>query len=87
MCNETEADKCQHNGTCYINSGRVLCTCKEGYQGAYCEIMVDNCESVPCLHGAACTNQVNNYTCECTPYYNGRNCEIGKIIIHFFVTF
>ncbi|CAF0768657.1 unnamed protein product [Brachionus calyciflorus] len=75
-CNETENGKCFNNGTCYINSGRVLCVCKDGFQGAYCEIMVDNCNSVPCLHGGTCTNSVNNYTCECTPFFKGRNCEI-----------
>ncbi|RNA29231.1 protocadherin Fat 1 isoform X1 [Brachionus plicatilis] len=74
-CNVND-NQCQNNGTCFINSGRVLCTCEPGYQGSLCEIMVDNCNSVPCLHGASCYNKVNNYTCECTPFYRGRNCEI-----------
>ena len=70
---------CKNNATCYVNSGRVLCKCPPGYEGAYCEILIDNCEDVPCLHGATCNNMVNNYTCSCTIYYEGNNCENGEI--------
>ena len=42
---------CENNGTCYINSGRVLCKCLPGYTGLLCEFLIDNCDSVPCFHG------------------------------------
>lgn len=67
-----------NNGTCWVNNGRVLCTCQPGYEGILCEVLIDNCDSVPCQHGGGCTNQVNNYTCNCTEYYTGRNCETGN---------
>ena len=63
-----------------MNAGTVLCHCLPGYEGAYCEIMIDNCDSCPCLHGGTCTNAVNNYTCSCTQYYEGFSCEIGKML-------
>ena len=69
---------CLNNGSCFVNSGRVVCKCPIGFVGSLCEEQVDNCESVPCLHGGTCNNLVNNYTCDCTIYYAGRNCENGK---------
>lgn len=63
--------------------------CEPGYQGALCEIKVDNCLSVPCLHGATCHNKVNNYSCDCTSFYKGRHCEIGIFLTltYFFNNF
>ena len=63
-----------------MNAGTVLCHCLPGYEGAYCEIEIDNCDSCTCLHGGTCTNAVNNYTCSCTQYYEGFSCEIGKML-------
>ena len=74
LCNATE-NKCMNNGTCYVNSGRVLCICPSGYVGSLCEQLTDNCDAVPCKHGATCTNLVNNYTCSCTEYYTGPTCD------------
>ncbi len=73
-------NKCQNNGTCYVNGGYVLCTCPPGYEGYLCEVLIDNCATVPCLHGGKCTNQVNNFTCECTQFYEGSDCSIRKLI-------
>lgn len=73
---QTADNMCKNNGTCYVNSGRVLCTCIPGFVGVLCEQQVDNCDSGPCKHGATCTNLVNNYTCECTKFYSGRNCDV-----------
>jgi len=78
-CSVPSENVCLNNGTCYVNAGTVLCLCQPGYQGAYCEILVDNCDSCPCLHGGTCNNSVNSYTCFCTQYYTGANCEIGKL--------
>lgn len=75
----TADNVCLNNGSCWVNNGRVLCTCPPGYQGVLCEQLIDNCDSVPCLHGGDCINKVNNYTCNCTEFYTGRNCETSKI--------
>lgn len=67
-----------NGGSCWVNNGRVLCTCVPGYIGQLCEQKIDNCDSVPCLHGGGCNNLVNNFTCNCTSFYTGRNCETRK---------
>ncbi len=69
---------CQNNGTCYVNSGRVMCTCQSGFEGIYCEKMIDYCSiSKPCQHGGTCTSKVGAYKCSCTDFYKGNTCETG----------
>lgn len=74
-CQSTH-DVCQNNGTCYTNSGKVLCICPPGYTGLLCEIVIRVCDSSPCLNGGNCSETINNYTCDCTGlFFEGRNCE------------
>lgn len=64
-----------------MNAGTALCYCPNGYQGNYCEIMIDNCKSSPCYHGGTCKNLPNNFSCSCTPYYDGYKCDNGIFFI------
>lgn len=67
---------CRNNGTCYTNSGKVLCTCEPGWTGLLCEVLIDTCDSSPCKNGGICKSAVNSYTCTCDGvYFKGDDCE------------
>lgn len=71
---------CQNNATCYVNGGRVMCLCQNGFEGVYCEKMVDYCSILkPCQHGSSCISKVGTYQCTCTEFYKGINCETGEL--------
>lgn len=73
---QTQHDICHNNGTCYTNSGKVLCICPPGWTGLLCEVFIDTCDSSPCLNGGNCTRGLNNYTCDCSGlFFEGDNCE------------
>ena len=66
---------CQNNGSCYVNSGSVLCICPIGYKGSYCELATDNCSNGPCRNAGICTNYLDGYSCNCTENFYGTNCQ------------
>lgn len=47
-----------------------------GYQGKYCEVDVDECESNPCVNDGICRDMVNGFTCTCQP---GMKCHFPSI--------
>uniref|UniRef100_UPI003AABE1F2 von Willebrand factor D and EGF domain-containing protein n=1 Tax=Centroberyx gerrardi TaxID=166262 RepID=UPI003AABE1F2 len=70
---------CQNGGTCVTDvnfpagSGKYLCVCPEGKQGALCDQDVDECTSAPCTAGK-CRNTANGYRCECPAGLRGVTC-------------
>lgn len=72
---------CRNNGSCYTNSGKVLCLCPPGWTGMLCEILIDTCDSSPCKNGGNCSSTVNNYTCICDGiYFKGYDCDEGNLL-------
>lgn len=70
-------ENCRNNGTCYVNTGKVLCICPPGYTGILCEVIINTCDSAPCLNGGNCTSGIDTYSCDCTGlFFEGTDCEI-----------
>jgi len=65
---------CQ-NGTCVDGILTYTCNCNAGYNGTYCNNVINNCASGPCYNGATCINQVNSYNCTCASGYTGTYCQ------------
>ena len=45
-----------------------------GFEGARCQINVDDCDGHLCQNGGRCVDGVNTYSCECPPEYTGQYC-------------
>jgi hypothetical protein len=56
-----------------INS--VTCTCAPGFQGPFCDINFNECQSNPCQFSGTCNDLVNSYDCSCHAGYTGVHCE------------
>ena len=74
--NECENINC-HNGTCInLETTSFHCNCNVGYEGKFCEIDIDDCNSNPCQgEDSFCYDKVNDYECKCQTGLTGRNCE------------
>ena len=51
----------------------ATCACLMGFEGADCEVNVDECASAPCVNGGACVDVVAGYVCNCVPGYQGKD--------------
>jgi len=69
---------CQNGGECTNTVGSFICLCPQGWEGANCELDINECEAAtnPCLNGGSCTNTEGSYTCSCPDNWTGLNCEI-----------
>uniref|UniRef100_A0AAQ4S401 Crumbs cell polarity complex component 1 n=1 Tax=Gasterosteus aculeatus aculeatus TaxID=481459 RepID=A0AAQ4S401_GASAC len=57
---------CQNRAICRIRRGGYSCFCVPGFQGAHCQIDVNECVSQPCQNGATCVDRCEVYeTCRC----------------------
>ncbi|KAG7457214.1 hypothetical protein MATL_G00244140 [Megalops atlanticus] len=58
-----------------------VCGCQSGFQGAFCEEDVNECDQNPCQNGGSCSNYPGGYTCNCSlqsqdgHLYGGRYCS------------
>ncbi|XP_063966506.1 protein crumbs homolog 1-like [Lytechinus pictus] len=59
----------------YANASGYVCVCQDGYEGANCEVNIDECASNPCTNGATCNDDVNKFDCQCVTGYDGDFCE------------
>ena len=62
------------------DEGYYSCTCKDGFEGDFCQENVDECEGDPCQNDATCVDGVNDYTCECSGQFAGKNCTVSNLI-------
>ena len=54
------------------------CSCPLGYQGARCELDIDECARTdPCRNDGKCVNTDGSYKCICKPGFEGRDCLVN----------
>ncbi|XP_045905347.1 protein crumbs homolog 1 isoform X1 [Micropterus dolomieu] len=67
---------CQNSALCRIRGDGYSCFCVPGFQGAHCQIDVNECVSQPCRNGATCVDRVGSFSCLCSPGFTGATCEV-----------
>lgn len=57
---------------------KMECSCKEGYAGNHCEVVVNECARDPCPMFKICVpdSSTQGYSCQCPEGYAGHTCEI-----------
>jgi hypothetical protein len=59
-------------GSCVDGVNSYSCRCLPGYEGAECELEIDECERhSPCRNGATCRDRIADYECLCPANYGG----------------
>ncbi|KAL4240085.1 Coagulation factor 5/8 C-terminal domain [Mactra antiquata] len=64
---------CLKNGHCEDTDTGFICTCQQGFEGDYCETVLDDCDSLQCGENGTCVKQG---TCLCQPGYTGVDCSV-----------
>ncbi|XP_046897520.1 EGF-like repeat and discoidin I-like domain-containing protein 3 isoform X2 [Hypomesus transpacificus] len=91
-CNLTETgpcnpSPCRNDGSCeVISSSRrgdvfseYVCKCQPGFEGAHCQINVNDCANQPCRNGGMCRDLDGDYVCQCPSPYVGKQCQLRCI--------
>ncbi|XP_076767085.1 FAT atypical cadherin kugelei isoform X6 [Xylocopa sonorina] len=57
---------------------KMECSCKEGYAGNHCEVIVNECARDPCPLFKVCVpdSSVQGYSCQCPEGFAGQTCDI-----------
>ncbi|XP_066592660.1 fat-like cadherin-related tumor suppressor homolog isoform X2 [Prorops nasuta] len=57
---------------------QMECTCKEGYAGNHCELVVNECARDPCPMFKVCIpdSSAQGYSCQCPEGFAGQTCDI-----------
>ncbi|XP_077390674.1 protein crumbs homolog 1 isoform X1 [Festucalex cinctus] len=68
---------CQNQALCQNREDGYACFCVPGFQGAHCQIDVNECVSEPCSNGGTCEDRVGRYSCLCATGFTGATCEVS----------
>ncbi|XP_048512093.1 fat-like cadherin-related tumor suppressor homolog isoform X4 [Athalia rosae] len=57
---------------------KMECSCKEGYAGNHCEVVVNECARDPCPLFKVCVpdSSIQGYSCQCPEGFAGQTCDI-----------
>ncbi|XP_017013207.2 cubilin homolog [Drosophila takahashii] len=74
---------CENGGTCYNTYGGFHCDCPTAFEGATCEVDVNECAlyqgtDLGCQNGAECHNQFGSFSCLCPAGWHGMHCTRRK---------
>ncbi len=79
---ECVATSCHHKATCDDSTGKIVCTCHDGYSGdgQECED-INECltDNGGCDENAVCTNTSGSRTCECNAGYEGNGVTCSDV--------
>lgn len=74
-----DASPCQNMGTCIVdksNPTNFFCRCVEGFDGRYCENVLNICADLkPCKNGGKCQASNSSFVCSCPLGYTGALCD------------
>ncbi|XP_023188570.1 EGF-like repeat and discoidin I-like domain-containing protein 3 isoform X2 [Xiphophorus maculatus] len=93
-CNLTETgpcspNPCRNDGSCEVIAptrrgdvfNEYICRCQPGFEGAHCQINVNDCAKDPCRNGGTCRDLDGDYTCQCPSPYVGKQCQLRCITL------
>lgn len=69
---------CQNDGTCKNEIGEFKCECLAGFNGALCEVNIDDCVNNLCYTGSQCIDGNLSYSCVCSPDRFGKFFPLKK---------
>ncbi|XP_071757584.1 lactadherin-like isoform X2 [Centroberyx gerrardi] len=91
-CNLTETgpcspNPCKNDGSCEFFTptrrgdvfNEYICKCQPGFEGAHCQINVNDCAVQPCKNGGMCRDLEGDYACHCPSPYVGKQCQLRCI--------
>ncbi|XP_059207067.1 EGF-like repeat and discoidin I-like domain-containing protein 3 isoform X2 [Centropristis striata] len=91
-CNLTEIgpcipNPCKNDASCEIIAptrrgdvfNEYVCKCQPGFEGAHCQINVNDCYNQPCKNGGKCRDLDGDYACQCPSPYVGKQCQLRCI--------
>ncbi|XP_053598514.1 fat-like cadherin-related tumor suppressor homolog isoform X2 [Microplitis demolitor] len=57
---------------------KIECSCKEGYAGNHCEVVINECATDPCQTFKVCIpdSSVQGFSCQCPEGFAGPTCDI-----------
>ncbi|XP_077865931.1 uncharacterized protein LOC100375718 [Saccoglossus kowalevskii] len=58
----------------YDTASGFVCVCESGFEGTFCQVDIDECDSGPCVNSGTCEDFVNGYVCHCTAGWEGPIC-------------
>ncbi|XP_068599575.1 protein crumbs homolog 1 [Brachionichthys hirsutus] len=67
---------CRNRALCRGRGDGYSCFCVPGFQGAHCQVDVNECVSQPCRNGATCVDRVGRFSCLCSAGFTGVTCEV-----------